>query len=353
VSKLRPCAVIGVFVVTAVSCSSSPTQTTEVSASSPQTDGSTFPTPSSTPETFTADLTFGSGPFTLTQTTTGLGALTGYSATLSVSFDGTRHGQPSTWTKTYTRQTNATPATVQLTVDSTGDLTDLDRGVQIEAAGVSYDKRGDAPCTATETVDGGPPAELFQPATALTSVIGADSAGPDTVDGTATTRYTFDEKALGLDGQATSVGALWVAATGGYVVKYNLTTTAKAEYFGAGVEGTVTFSYALTGANQPATIAVPADCPPGLVDVQPLQDASEVTTMPGLLSFTTATSAADAAAFYQNEIPQSGWTQTADPAISDTSTELDFAQGSTTLTVLISSEGGTTSVDILLGNTTS
>jgi hypothetical protein len=231
--KLRPCAVIGLFVVAIGACSSSssssstvlsassatlstipstssapdssdassvssPAPTTDVSATSPQTDGSTFPTPSSTPETVTANLTFGPGPFTLTQPTTGLAALTGYSATLSVSFDGTRNGQPSTWVKTYTRQNNSTPAAGQLTVDSSGDLTDVSCIVQIETAGVSFDKRGEAPCTATVSTDGDPLVELFQPAAALTGVIGADSAGSDTVDGTATMHYIFDEKALAL-----------------------------------------------------------------------------------------------------------------------------------------------------------
>ena len=278
--------------------------------------------------------------------------MTGYSATLSVSFEGTRDGQPSTWTKTYTRQTNTTPAVSELTVDSTGDLTDVGRVVQIDTAGVSYDKLGNSPCTENVTADGSPLPEVFQPAAALTGVIGADSAGPDTVDGTATAHYTFNEKALGLDGRATSVGALWVDATGGYVVKYDVTTAAKNEYFGPGIEGKVTFRYALTGVNQPTAMTLPPDCPPGLVDVQPLPDATDVTSTPGLLSFTTATTATDATAFYSGEIPKSGWTLVADPAITDTSTELDFAQGSATLTVLISNDSGPTSIDILLGDTT-
>lgn len=250
------------------------------------------------------------------------------------------------------RQTRTTPAVSQLTVDSTGDLTDLDRLVQIDTAGVSYDKLGDAPCTEKVAADEDPLPELFQPAAALTGVIGADSAGPDTIDGSAAMHYTFDEKALGLDGQATSVGELWVDATGGYVVEYDLTTAATAEYFGAGIEGKVTFHYAVTGVDQPVAVALPPDCPPGLVDVPPLPDATDVTSTPGLLSFTTATGAADAAAFYQSEIPKSGWTLAADPEITDTSTELDFAQGFATLTVLISSEAGTTSIDVLLGDAT-
>ena len=321
--------------------------TAAVAGSTPQTD-STFPTPSSTPETFTAALTFGSGPFTLGQPTAGLADLASYTATLALTFDGTRDGQPSKWTKTYTLLRSKSPAVNQLTVDSSGDLADLGRVVRIDGDGVSFEKLGESACNATVADAGQPLPALFEPAAALTSVIGADVAGSDTVDGTPSDHYTFDEKALGQDGRATSKGDVWVATTGGYIVKFDVTTSAKADYFGEGVEGTATFNYAVTGVGQPAAVAMPADCPPGLVNVQPLPDASDVVTTPGSLSFNTATSIADVVAFYQAEIPNAGWTLTSEPAVTDTSTELDFSQGSVTLTVLVSTDATLTSVDMLL-----
>lgn len=327
---------------------SSPSPETVVTESTAQTDSSAFPTPSSTPETFTVDLSFGSGPFTLSQTTAGLADLSSYTATLALTFDGTRDGHPSTWTKTYTLLTSKAPAISQLTIDSTGDLADLARVVMIDAEGVSYKKLRDSACIATVASDGQSPPVLFNPAAALTSVIGADPAGNDTVDGTPADHYTFDEKALGQAGQATSKGEMWVAATGGYIVKYTVKTSAKADYFGEGIEGTATFSYAVTGVGQPAAVEMPADCPPGLVKIQPLPDASDVAATPGSLSFNTASSVADAAAYYQAEIPKAGWTLAIEPAITDTSTELDFSQGSVTLTVFISTDASVTSVDMLL-----
>jgi hypothetical protein len=352
-STSRPTTSISTSTSTAASAApsvgSSPTttSTTAVTGSTTPTD-STFPTPSSTPETFTAALTFGTGPFTLTQPKAGLADLASYTATLALTFDGTRDGKPSTWTKTYTLMTSKSPAISQLTVDSSGDLTDLARVVRIDTDGVSYEKLGDSACNATVADVGQPPPALFEPAAALTSVIGADPAGNDTVDGTPADHYTFDEKALGQAGQATSKGDMWVATTGGYIVKFNVTTSAKADYFGEGIEGTATFNYAITGVNQPPAVAMPADCPPGLVNMQPLPDASDVVTTPGSLSFNTASSVADVAAFYQAEIPKAGWTLTTDPAVTDTSTELDFSQGSVTLTVLISTNASVTSVDMLL-----
>lgn len=242
------------------------------------------------------------------------------------------------------------PAVSQLTVDSSGDLLDLGRVVKINDAGLSYEKIGDTPCLAPDADVGQPPPALFEPAAALPSVIGADPAGNEPVDGTPADHYAFDEIALGQVGQATSTGDVWVATTGGYVVKYDLTTKAKADYFGEGIAGTATFHYAVTGVGQPAAVAMPADCPPGLVNVTPLPDASDTSATPGSLSFDTGRSVGDVAAFYQSEIPKAGWTLTTEPAVTDTSTELDFSQGSTTLTVLISTDGSLTAVDMLLSN---
>ena len=109
--------------------------------------------------------------------------------------------------------------------------------------------------------------------------------------------YTFDERALGLDGLATSSGELWVASSGGYLLKYVLKTQGDANYFGEGLAGALTLDYELTGANQPVKVTLPAGCPPGVVDAPRLPDAANIQDLPGLLSYDTATSLANAATF--------------------------------------------------------
>ena len=58
---------------------------------------------------------------------------------------------------------------------------------------------------------------------------------------------------------------MWVAANGGYVVKYVLTTSHDPDYFGEGVEGELSWDYELTNVNQPVTMELPADCPAGML----------------------------------------------------------------------------------------
>jgi hypothetical protein len=129
-------------------------------------------------------------------------------------------------------------------------------------------------------------------------------------------------------------------------VKYLLTTNGKADYFGEGLEGTLHWDYELTGVGQPVTVTLPDDCPPGILNVPQLPDASNVTNLPGLLTFETTTALADIAAFYQAQIPALGWAPESDPAFTDASMSVTFTQGTVALTVTATMDNGVTTVQI-------
>ena len=87
---------------------------------------------------------------------------------------------------------------------------------------------------------------------------------------------------------------------------------------------------------------LPADCPAGTVDAPLLADATEVVTLPGLVSYVTASTPAEAAAFYQQELPGLGWQATADAIVSDTATVQDFTREGEQLSLIITAgDGGT------------
>jgi hypothetical protein len=239
------------------------------------------------------------------------------------------------------------PPARQLTVTTTGDAPDPTTLFRAELNGATFDKRGEEPCVAD--VIGADPeaAPLVGPATALSTVIGADTAGSDTVNGTPADHYTFDERAILEAGRSTSTGEAWVATDGGYVVKYLLQSKAGAELFGDGVEGTITWDYELTGANQPVAINLPEDCPAGLVDAPVLPDASNADNLPGLLTYDTPTPLADVVAFYQTELATRGWAASEDATIDDTSATIDFTRDSATLVFTATVDGSTTSVQLL------
>lgn len=314
-----------------------------------QPAASASPKPPMVEKTFEASVVFGSGPFTLADTRAGLSDLSSYKASLTLSFDGTKAGQPNKWSKTYTMLASKEPAARQLTVEQTGDLPDLDAVLMAEMDGAAYEVRGQQSCVANPVVQGNSLGEQMEPAGFLASVIGGDDAGTATVNGLKTGHYTFDEQALGQANGAKSTGEVWVASTGAYVVKYVLSTTASAEYFGADTAGTLAWDYELTDLNKPVTIQLPADCPPGMVTAPQLPDATNVVSVPGSLTFNTSMGPADAAAFYQEQLPTLGWKQVGEPTINDTSALVDFTQDSKTLRVIVLTKEGVTSVDIEAG----
>ncbi|MFM2070047.1 MAG: hypothetical protein RLZZ623_310 [Actinomycetota bacterium] len=315
-------------------------------ATTAETTAGTPPTPGSTPETFLANVTFGSGPGDITDTSAGLADLASYTATLTISFEGTNASGPSTWSSTAVMTAAQEPAVRQLIVTTSGDLPGPTPLFRAETAGATFEKRGDESCVAD--VIGADPeaAPLVGPAAALSVVLGADAAGSETVNGTAADHYTFDQQAILHADGSTSTGEAWVATNGGYIVKYLLQTKAGAELFGDGIDGTITWDYELTGVDQPVALAMPEDCPAGLVDAPQLPDAANVENLPGLLSYDTSTPMADVVAFYQSELANRGWTASDDPTIDDTSATMYFTQGAATLGVTASVDGSTTSVQV-------
>lgn len=328
----------------------SSSQTTESPATAVFTATADVPVATAEPGEIAAQaaIPFGPGPFNLTDPAAGLAALAGYKATLTLSFVGTESGQSSQWSTVYVMSTTTQPAARQLSIASTGAAADPDPLTLTEAGGVTYEQRGASACTTSASAPGDSPAALLEPAAFLNVVIGAEAAGSETVNGVAADHYTFDERALGQVGFAESTGELWVAADGGYVVKYVLTTTGEPGAFGEAIEGTATWAYELTGANELTAIAPPPDCP-AAIDAPLLPDATGVTSEPGRLSYTTLTSPADAVAFYQAQLPALGWEPLPEPVLNETTAWLDFNRAGRQLSIIITTAGGAATVNLVEG----
>ena len=309
-------------------------------------------TPESIPEELTIEqeITYGPGSFIYTDTIAGLSELPGYQAVLTLTFDGTRDGQPQKWSKTYTMLATKDPQARQLTIEKTGDSSKIDSAFMAEMNGMAYERRGGNACNATAIQAGNSLGERLEPASFLTSVIGVEEAGSETVNGVTANHYTFDQRALGEQDLTESTGELWVASEGNYIVKYLLTRKGKADYFGEGIEGKLTLDYELTGPNQPVTIQLPKDCPPGMVDAPLLPDASDVEKLPGALSYNTATSLEEAATFYQQELPKLGWTLEGTADVSESAALLTYKKEDQIMTVAITTTNNVTTIRIFLEN---
>lgn len=278
------------------------------------------------------EMTFGAGPFDLLQTTTGLSALSSYQATLILSFDGTKDGRPQVSSRTYTMRVDEN-AVREMTTELAGDP--ANRRWMLEINNTLYERRGEGVCRARVIEPGNTLVERWEPAGFLDSVIGADEAGSETVNAVATDHYTFDEAALGLLGSADSSGELWIASEGGFLVRYLVETTSGADYFGAGIEGTLTWDYQLTDVNQPLALELPEDCPTGILDAPVLPDATEIARFPGMTTYTTATTLADATAFYEAQFAALGIESSFPATVDETFALLEYEQDEMAITVAI------------------
>jgi hypothetical protein len=300
-----------------------------------------------TPEASTpSEITFGPGSFDLPDPVAGLTELSGYRATLILSFDGTRDGQPDQWTRTYEMRTSQNPPARQLTIEG-GEVALADQWMA-EVGGVLYELNEQGGCIASLSPEGGLLSQRWEPASFLSGLIGAEEAGADTASGVPAKHYTFDQRALGQDGLTESTGEVWIADAG-YVVKYVLTTQGGAKYFGEGIEGTLTHDYNLTEIDQPATADLPEDCPPGLIDAPIMSDAQDVERLPGVTLFRTPSSITDVIAFYQDKLPGMGWQPSGEPVVMEAFGVLELTQGDQQLSVIASSGDNGTAVRLVLG----
>jgi len=294
-----------------------------------------------------AATTFGPGSFNL-QPSTGLADLKGYQATLNIDFKGNMGGQPNPWSETLAILVRGKPTARALTATYKGKAPLAASVLAWSAAmnGMFYFRAEDGACIghiiqAQADPNVGP--LVPEPADFLPALIGAEDAGAKTVNGVAATGYKFDERALGAAGQAKATGEVWVATTGGYVLKYSLNLQDS--------DGTLTWAYDVTKADQPADTTLPKDCPGGLVDAPAMDDAQNVKRLPGITLFTTQSTVAQVADFYQKQLPTAGWKLDGKPSITDKSAFVSFKQGKSQLTVIITAGDAGTAVQLLLATT--
>jgi hypothetical protein len=308
----------------------------------------TGPSGQPTSEATPASVDFGPGPFNLMDPTIGLIDLSSYKATLVMSYQGTQSGQPTQWSHTYVMLVSRENSAAQISFEAAGG--DPAPFLKTEINKVDYSIDADKNCAASPIEPGNSLSAEWEPAGFLSALIGAEAAGSEISNGVASYKYTFDERALGEPGFTQSTGQIWVAADKGYVVRYQLTTTAGADYFGDGNEGTLTSEYNLTDVNQPVSIALPASCPDGaLVDAPLMPSAQGVLRFPGVTIYSTAGSIQEVLTFYQEQLPSLGWESAGDPVVDEAMGTAVFTKGDQQLTVIVTPSGNLVEVRLVMG----
>jgi hypothetical protein len=291
-----------------------------------------------------AELDLGTGEFFLDDPSAGLDALSGYTETLTVSFDGTVDGQSRRWQKRSVYSYRAEPAASLSTFEATGNVVVADPQQIAEVAGVRYIKASDGTCDGRPMATPGSALGLREPVARLPALMGADEAGSEQVSGILADHYTFDERAMAESGRATTRGDLWVATDGDYVVKYIQATDADATYYGGTTAGTTTWSYELTSIDEPPQISVPAGCQ---LDAPVPPDATGVLWLSQYLGFDAVSGVSDTMRTYSALLTEAGWTVKAEPLAAEGSSFGVFTKDGAVLNVLAAPGEQGTHVDVI------
>jgi hypothetical protein len=332
------------ILVTAACQSTGPVGTPTGSAASTP-PGTVGPVTTGEPSVLEGEFEIGDGDFFLDDPRVGLAALASYTESLTVAFDGTIDGQPGAWSMSYRMQHTAQPTVSVLTITASGDAETPDPGVLAEADGTAYQLAADGTCSGLAMDPEQSILALSEPAGQLPGLMGAVDAGPATENGIATTRYTFDARAMLESGGPVTAGEIWMAADAGYVLKYHRTTTADATYFGDGLDGTMTWDYGLSDVNGLASIELPGGCQ---LDAPIMPGASNVFVDGRYAGFDTQSSIADVIAYYKGQLPGRGWAVKAEPFKSDVTAVVEFGKGGQVITLIVTTRENGRRVDLAL-----
>lgn len=241
-------------------------------------------------------------------------------------------------------------------------------GETIEMAqveGTSYMVVPEMGCITTsgsDILDENPFTDMMNPDQFLNNVDEPQYEGDETINGIETRHYSFDKFALtgaNPDEIEDAEGHVYIAKDGGFLVRMVVDATGQVDLFDEGLieDGQMHMEINLTDVDVPIEAAIPEACvaEDGTVggvnsEFPMLEDASEVTSFAGILSYQTASSTEDALAFYDDALAAEGWTKDeAGSFVADDSALVSYTRDGVTLSLTLSAneEGGGSYVVLL------
>jgi hypothetical protein len=252
----------------------------------------------------------------------GLDGLQSYTQMLSISFSGTQDGKTVEFTDVYEQELNREINT-QFTYSTTTNAEGTQKTVFGNAGEAYYSKSGDEKCHISWGARAGN-VEPFLPATFLPSLLAANEGGAEEVNGVQSQGYTFDAASLGYPSGTKVEGQVWLAAEGGYVVKYSMHIQDEGAFFGEGTKGEQSYEYELDQVNALSEPELPEGCLPVLTDFPAMADATDIQRLPEVLAYTSSSDISQVQSFYEQSLQDQGWTLSSSHPLSDGGTTLIF-----------------------------
>lgn len=291
------------------------------------------------------DISTDTGPVLLADSRAGLDALTGYHANVVNAFSGKQDGKEQSSRLEMVADMDRASDSLFVEQKQTGAGGQIRTLVRGKAGLAAYSRIGDetARCHVVWSEESQPPSVL--PADVVPEVVSAEKAGEETVNGVSVLRYTLNTNSLGTDVE-TLQGSLWLAKTGGYVVKLDLTYSGGEKTFGKGRSGTQTISYELTKINANNGFALPAGCQPVLSGVPEMPGAKNVNRLPDTLRYTTDSTEEKVAAFYREQLAESVWLRGETHSTSGGDTVMLFSKVDEPLSLRVLMSQGKSGLDV-------
>ena len=209
-----------------------------------------------------------------------------------------------------------------------------------------YISLGEGQCISTSAEGEAMDAEMFEPGDVIGGLSNARRVRPDQdVNGIRCRHYKFNETALVWRGFSKAEGEVWVAVEGEYVVKYTLQADGKDP--ASGKEGHLDWVYEIRDVNEPISIEPPAGCGAAESEYPIMPDATDMTTMQNMVTYTSASSLDDVLAFYKEQMPANGWSETGDSFTSEGTAMQSYTKEGVTVSLTLTEQDGKVSVLIM------
>lgn len=281
----------------------------------------------------------------ISSVTSGLDRLDSYSGHMRMVFEsGTGSSEGDQWTIEMDIEYVRDPFAQRFVIQGGGIAGVGEGGMEsVQIGDQQYAVFGDQ-CVSTSAGEGDAmDLEIFELDDVMGGLEHARRARPDeTVNGVLCRHYVFDETAITWTALAHAEGEAWIAVDGDYVVKYTMVADGKDP--ASQQEGHIEWEYELRDVNAPITIEPPAGCEATESEFPIMPDATNMTTMGGMVTYESSSSFDDVQAFYEEQMPAEGWSETGDSFITSDTAMLSYTKDGRTATVMLTSADGAVSV---------
>jgi hypothetical protein len=281
------------------------------------------------------------GSFGVESVSAGLATLSSYRLSMALQFEGVdTAGAPIAWRLFSERIVASQPPSSRfdLTAEGAAATSALSAMSVVRIGSESFLAIPGIGCVRGAASDIAAPAGgLGDPDTLLAGLAGARwVASGQVVNEVSSDQYQFDRQAVPLlrDRPLDVAGQIFVAEERGYVTRVTMTATGSNDLLSPGniLEGMLTLELNVSDADRPLSVLLPEACA-GSVAYPTLADATELTNLGDLVSYKTRQSLEQIVAFYQEQMPATGWIPVGEAAIFADLAILTFARGDTTVTV--------------------